>query len=77
MQKIDPVVEMIRAHFPNVARNINRDNAPIAMKQMVAHMSHEVMQENSKEGHNARQRIRDEIFAQIAQIAQDRKKFGI
>ena len=69
MVRKDPVVEMLKS-FPNCPRNVNRDNAPVAMKKAVAAMSHSVPEVESMvdqhEAHKVRQQMRDEIFARIS-----------
>jgi len=72
MTRKDPIVEMMK-QFPNCPKNINRDNAPVVMKQMVARMSHqdpavEAMGNDDSRAHHIRQQMRDEIFARIHAI---------
>lgn len=74
MTRQDPVREIVRAH-PNCRKDVNRDNAPVSMKQAVAVLSHTVPEvesmEDQHEAHKARQQIRDEIFARIRAIVNE------
>jgi hypothetical protein len=71
MVRKDPVVEMLKA-FPNCPQNVNRENAPVAMKKAVAAMSHGVpvveQMEDQHEAHKIRQQMRNEIFVRIHAI---------
>ena len=68
MVRKDPVAEMLKS-FPNCPRNVNRENAPVAMKKAVAAMSHSVPEveqmEDQHAAHKVRQQMRDAIFAEV------------
>ncbi len=73
MTRVEPAAKIMQ-QFPNMPRNINRDNASRAIKEAVAAYSHTFpaiealntgTEADRKRAHDMRQVIRDEVFARM------------